>query len=78
MMLSLQFAVWIMIRVAIAWPLAYFVMNGWLQNFAYRTSIDPWIFILSALLALVMAVLTVSLQAFKSGTANPVDSVRYE
>jgi putative ABC transport system permease protein len=78
MMLSLQFALWVMITNAIAWPLAYFVVNGWLPNFAYRTSIGLWIFFLSALLALVMAVLTVSLQAFKSGPANPFDSLRYK
>lgn len=78
MMLSREFIKWVMIANVIAWPVAYFVMSQWLQNFAYRTSIGLWIFILSALLSLVLAVLTVSFQAFKTGTANPVDSLRYE
>jgi uncharacterized membrane protein len=78
LMLSREFIKWVIIANAIAWPLAYFVMSQWLQNFAYRTSIGLWIFILSALLAVALAVLTISFQAFKAGTANPVDSLRYE
>lgn len=78
LMLSREFIKWVMIANVIAWPVAYFVMSRWLQNFAYRISIGPWGFILSALLALVLAVLTVSFQALKAGTANPVDSLRYE
>jgi putative ABC transport system permease protein len=78
MMLSHEFTKWVVIASIIAFPVAYFVMSQWLQNFAYRTSIGLWIFILSALLAFVLAMLTVSLQAFKAGMANPVDSLRYE
>ena len=78
MMLSREFIKLVIIANVIAWPVAYFVMSRWLQNFAYRTSIGLWVFILSALLALVLAVLTVSFQAFKAGTANPLDSLRYE
>jgi putative ABC transport system permease protein len=78
LMLSREFIKWVMIANVIAWPVAYFVMSRWLQNFAYRTSIGLWVFILSAFLALVLAVLTVSFQAFKAGTANPIDSLRYE
>ena len=78
LMLSCEFIKWVMIANIIAWPVAYFVMSRWLQNFAYRTSIGFWIFVLSAFLSLVLAVLTVSFQAFKAGTVNPVDSLRYE
>jgi putative ABC transport system permease protein len=78
MMLSQEFTKWVLIANVIAFPAAYYVMSRWLQNFAYRISIGLWVFILSALLALVLAVLTVSFQAFKAGTANPVDSLRYE
>jgi putative ABC transport system permease protein len=78
LMLSLEFIKWVIIANVIAWPVAYFMMSRWLQNFAYRTSIGLWIFILSALLSIALAVLTVSFQAFKAGTANPVDSLRYE
>ena len=78
LMLSREFIKWVMISNVIAWPASYFVMSRWLQNFAYRTSIGLWIFILSAFLSLLLAVLAVSFQAFKAGTANPVNSLRYE
>jgi putative ABC transport system permease protein len=62
----------------IAWPLAYYAMNRWLQNFAYRTRIGLGIFILSMFLMLVVSLGTVSYQAVKAALANPVDSLRYE
>jgi len=62
----------------IAWPLAYFAMNGWLQQFAYRIGIGLWIFALSGILALGIAFFTVSYHTIKAATANPVDSLRYE
>jgi len=63
---------------AIAWPVAYFVMQNWLQNFAYRVDVRLWIFALSAILSLAIALLTVSYQTIKAAIANPVDSLRYE
>jgi len=78
MMLSHEFTKWVVIANVIAFPVAYFVMSRWLQNFAYRTTISLWVFILSALMGFVLAILTVSLQALKAGMANPVDSLRYE
>jgi len=62
----------------LAWPVAYFVMGKWLQNFPYRVSIQWWVFVLSSLAACVVALLTISYQSIKSATANPVDSLRYE
>jgi len=62
----------------IAWPIAYFAMNRWLQNFAYRIELEIWIFILSGGIALAIALLTVSTKAFRAAVANPVDSLRYE
>ncbi|MCJ7524512.1 MAG: hypothetical protein MUP71_04710, partial [Candidatus Aminicenantes bacterium] len=62
----------------IAWPLAYYAMHRWLQGFAYRTDIGLGLFLLSGLLALLIAVLTVSFQAVRAARANPVDSLRYE
>ncbi|MBE0664664.1 MAG: ABC transporter permease, partial [Candidatus Aminicenantes bacterium] len=62
----------------IAWPIAYYLMQRWLQNFAYRTSISIPIFIFSGLLGLAIALLTVSYQAIRAARANPVDSLRYE
>jgi putative ABC transport system permease protein len=62
----------------LAWPVAYFVMGKWLQNFPYRVSIQWWVFLLSSLAACVVALLSISYQSIKSATANPVDSLRYE
>jgi len=62
----------------IAWPVAFYAMNKWLQNFAYRIEIGWWVFALAGGLALVIALLTVSLQAIRAALANPVDSLRYE
>ncbi len=73
-----QFTQWVLWANIIAWPVAYLFMNKWLQNFAYQVKIQWWIFIASALLGLLIAVLTVSFQAIKAGRANPVDSLRYE
>ncbi len=62
----------------ISWPAAFFFMNRWLQNYAYRANLNVWVFILSGLVALLTALLTVSYQTIKAATANPVDSLRYE
>ncbi len=62
----------------IGWPVAYYAMNRWLQNFAYRTNMSIGFFFLSALLILAVSLSTVSFQAIKAALANPVDSLRYE
>ena len=77
-LLSRQFMRWILIANLISWPIAYYVMNRWLQSFAYRTSLQVWIFALAAGLALLIALATVSYQSIKAASANPVDSLRYE
>jgi len=69
---------WILIANIIAWPVAYFVMSQWLQNFAYRITIGLWIFVASAASAIFIALLTVSYKSIKAAKANPVDSLRYE
>ncbi|MGD9344760.1 MAG: ABC transporter permease [Candidatus Aminicenantes bacterium] len=78
LLISKEFAKWILIANAIAWPVAYLLMKNWLQNYAYRTSLSWWIFALSGVLALFIAILTTSFQSIKAATANPVDSLRYE
>lgn len=62
----------------IAWPIAWYAMSRWFQNFAYRTPITLWPFILSGGLAILVALLTMSFQILKAARANPVDSLRYE
>jgi putative ABC transport system permease protein len=78
LLLSKEFTKWIFVTNIFAWPIAYFAMNKWLQNFAYRTNIGPWIFVLSGLLVFVIALVTVSYQSIKAALSNPVDSLRYE
>lgn len=77
-LISTEFTKWVLVANIIAWPLAYFFVNNWLQNFAYQTNITLWIFILSGALALAIALATVGFQAIKAAFANPVDSLRYE
>jgi len=77
-LLSKEFTKWVLVANIIAWPVAFYVMNRWLQNFAYRTSMGVGIFILSGLLAFIIAVITVSYQSIKIAITNPVDSLRYE
>jgi len=62
----------------ISWPIAYYFMHEWLQDFAYRTGISVWIFVLAGLITTGIALLTVSYQTIKAAAANPVDSIRYE
>ncbi len=78
LLLVREFTKWVFLAVFIAWPLGYFIMNKWLQNFAYRTKLGFDTFLLSALLALLIALLTVTYQAVKTALANPVDSLKYE
>jgi putative ABC transport system permease protein len=77
-LLSQEFALLVLGANLFAWPAAYFFMRNWLQNFAYKVNIAPWIFVLSAVLAFVIAMLTISFQAVKAAMADPVDSLRYE
>jgi putative ABC transport system permease protein len=77
-MLSKDFIIWLAIAFIIASPLAWFVMNKWLQQFAYKTELGWWVFALAGLLALGIALLTVSWQSWRAATRNPVESLRYE
>jgi putative ABC transport system permease protein len=76
--LSKEFMLLVVMANIIAWPVAWFAMSKWLQNFTYRIDMGWWIFILSGALALFIALLTVSYQAIKAAHANPVDALRYE
>jgi putative ABC transport system permease protein len=77
-LLSKDFLKWIVIANVIAWPVAYFAMAKWLQNFSYRVNIAPLVFIISALISLFIASLTVSFRVVKIARADPVESLRYE
>ena len=73
-----NFLVLVLTANIIACPLVYYFMNKWLQGFAYRININWWMFILAGGLALLIALVTISFQAIKAATANPVESLRYE
>jgi putative ABC transport system permease protein len=78
LLLSKRFVRWVLVANLIAWPLAWFAMNKWLEGFAYRVSINPVFFPLAGMAALAIALATVSYQSLKSAFANPADSLRYE
>ena len=78
MMLNKDFVKWVAIAFVIATPIAYYAMHKWLENFAYKTELSWWIFALAGLLALGIALLTVSFQSWKAATRNPVEALRYE
>ena len=78
LMLNKDFIKWVLISFVIASPLAWFIMNKWLENFAYKTTLSWWIFALAGVLALGIALLTVSWQSWRAATKNPVEALRYE
>ncbi len=77
-LLSFSFIKIVLFANIISWPIAYLVMRGWLQNFAYRTNLHLIIFPLTALLMIILASVTTVLQTLRAATANPVKSLRYE
>ncbi|HET6769570.1 MAG TPA: FtsX-like permease family protein, partial [Chitinophagaceae bacterium] len=77
-LLSKNFLVLIFISSLIAFPIAWWAMNNWLEDFPYRVTISWWIFGIAIIAALVIALLTVSFQAIKAALANPVQSLRTE
>jgi putative ABC transport system permease protein len=77
-MLSKEFVKLVLISCVIAFPLSYWAMNKWLQDFAYRINISWWVFVLAGVVALLIALFTVSSKAIKAALANPVKSLRTE
>ena len=78
LLLSREFVRLVLLANLIAWPVAYFVMQAWLQRFAYRIDIGLDVFVISGILALLIALLTISYQSIRTALANPVDALRYE
>lgn len=77
-MLNKNFVKWVVLAFVIAVPIAYYTMNLWLQNFAYKTTLSWWIFALSGVFVLAISTLTVSWKSWQAATCNPVDALRYE
>ncbi|WP_185957499.1 ABC transporter permease [Saccharicrinis carchari] len=78
LLLNRDFVKWVAIAFVIATPIAWYAMHRWLQNFAYKTELSWWIFVLAGLLALGVALITVSWQSWRAATRNPVEALRYE
>jgi len=77
-MLNKDFIKLVVIAFAIASPVAWFAMHKWLENFTYKTVLSWWIFGLAGLIALGIALLTVSWKSWRASTRNPVEALRYE
>jgi putative ABC transport system permease protein len=68
----------VLVANTLAWPVTYFALSKWLQNFAFRVNIEIWIFALAAFISLLIAFLTIGFQAGKTALADPIKSLRYE
>ncbi|MFC0875268.1 ABC transporter permease [Saccharicrinis sp. FJH2] len=77
-MLNKDFVKWVIVAFIVASPIAWYTMHSWLENFAYKTELSWWIFTLAGILALGIAILTVSFQSWRAATKNPVEALRYE
>ena len=77
-LLSVDFTKLIFASLIIALPVSYYLTKNWLESFAYRIDLSPWYFVIAGLITLIIAWLTVGIQAIKAATANPVKSLRYE
>ena len=77
-LLSKDFTKWVLVANFLAWPVAYYAMYRWLQGFPYRTPVSWWAFLLAGMLALLIALFTVSFQAVKAALTNPAETIKYE
>lgn len=77
-MLNRDFIIWFVIALIIAVPVSFYIGNKWLANFAYKTSLNWWIFALGGVIALLIILITVSWQSWRAATRNPVEALRYE
>ena len=77
-MLSIDFLKLVLLSLLIAFPLSWWLMNSWLQSFAYRVNISPWIFMIAGVSVIAITLLTISFQSIKAAIANPVAALRSE
>ena len=77
-LVSRTFAIMVLVANLFAWPVVYFAMDSWLAGFAYRTDLSWWIFMLSGVVALAIALFTVSFHALRAAVSNPVEALRHE
>ncbi len=77
-LLTNQFVIWVLIANVIAWPISYYFMNAWLQNFPYKVTLSIWYFLLAGAISLLIACGTISFNTIRAANRNPVESLRYE
>jgi putative ABC transport system permease protein len=77
-LLNRDYSLLVLIANVIAWPVGYYIMHRWLQDFAYRAGIAWWIFVLAGIMVFVITLVTISYQSIKAAITNPVDTLRYE
>ncbi len=77
-MLSVEFLKWVIIANLVAWPIAWYVMRQWLNNFVYHIEIDLRVFVFAGLIAMIFAILIVIIQSTKAAIRNPAEALRYE
>lgn len=78
LLLNIEFIKWVMLANLIAYPIAYFAVNDWLESFEYKVELSLWMFITATVLAILTAVITVSFRTLRAATANPVNALKYE
>ena len=78
LLMNRSFVTWVLLANAIAWPVSWLFMNRWLENYAYKTNLSWWIFLVAGLISVIIAVLTVTYQSIKAAGTNPADTLRYE
>ena len=76
--LSYDFVKWVLLANVIAWPVCWYFMDKWLQKFAFYAQIDVLIFIISGIVTLIIALLTVIFHTYRAANANPVNALKYE
>ena len=77
-LLSRKFVRWIIVANLIAWPAAWYFMSKWLEGFAYKTNMNPFIFVTAGIVSVLIAMLTISLKTWKTANTNPADIIKYE
>ncbi|HEX9649183.1 MAG TPA: FtsX-like permease family protein, partial [Cyclobacteriaceae bacterium] len=77
-LISRDFSLLVFIAMLLSWPVAWYLMNEWLSTFTYRVNMSLGIFVISGIGTLLLALMVISINAFKAATANPVDSLRNE
>jgi putative ABC transport system permease protein len=77
-LLNSDFIKWLALSLVITTPLTWYAINLWLQNFAYKTVLSWWIFILAGLFTFIIAIVAVSFQTYRAAIQNPVESLKYE